>query len=233
MPPEPHTNGRMPVLGLGAGGHVGVVIECLTLADRYAVVGLLDGAASELGPNRHGVPLLGGDEELPRLRATGIVHAFIGVGTPRNTDPRILLWGRLKELGFEVVSAVHPTAIVSSLATCGEGVTILARAVVNPQARLGQNVLINTGAIVEHDCQIGDHAHIASGAVLAGGVQVERGAFVGAGACIRPGIVIGAGAVVGTGAVVVKNVAAGSVVVGNPARPMAKQKPLLSMRAAS
>lgn len=47
---------------------------------------------------------------------------------------------------------------------------------------------------------------------------VKKGASIGANATILPGIVIGEKAVVGAGAVVVKDVPAGAVVAGNPAR---------------
>ena len=48
--------------------------------------------------------------------------------------------------------------------------------------------------------------------------RVERGATIGAGAIILPGVTIGAFACVAAGAVVTRDVAAGRVVVGNPAR---------------
>jgi len=47
---------------------------------------------------------------------------------------------------------------------------------------------------------------------------VKRGASIGSGATILCGITIGENAVVGAGAVVTKDVAAGTTVVGNPAR---------------
>ena len=47
---------------------------------------------------------------------------------------------------------------------------------------------------------------------------VRRGASIGSGAIVMCGVEIGAGALVGAGAMVVRDVPAGSIVAGNPAR---------------
>jgi UDP-2-acetamido-3-amino-2,3-dideoxy-glucuronate N-acetyltransferase len=51
---------------------------------------------------------------------------------------------------------------------------------------------------------------------------VERGASLGSGAVVLGGVRIGAGAFVGAGAVVTHDVAPGEIVVGNPARVLAR-----------
>jgi len=54
--------------------------------------------------------------------------------------------------------------------------------------------------------------------------RVGAGASIGTGSTILCGVTIGAGAVVGAGSVVTRDVAAGEVVAGNPARPLPRGK---------
>lgn len=206
------------VIGLGAGGHAKVVIEILRLIGGYTLHGLLDKNPDLWHTGLFGLLVLGDDSTLADLYRQGITCAFIGLGSTGEVGPRRRLYELARENGFDVVTAIHPRAIVSSTVEAGNGPTIMAGAVINADAKLGNNVIINTGAIVEHDCVIGDHVHVATGARLASTVVVGTGAHVGAGATIRQSITIGENAIVGAGAVVVKDVDPGTVVVGVPAK---------------
>lgn len=53
---------------------------------------------------------------------------------------------------------------------------------------------------------------------ISGEVEIGRYVFIGAGAVILPNVKIGDGAIVSAGAVVNKDISAGSIVSGNPAR---------------
>ena len=203
------------VIGIGAGGHAKVVLDILRLMNEYRVVGLLDPGC--IGASVSGVPVLGGDELLPRLRADGVASAFLGVGGVGDNALRIRLFEKVQAAGFTFINAIHPASVLAPSIQLGQGITIMAGVIVNPDTRIGDNVIINTGAIVEHDCEIASHVHISPGAVLCGGVRVGIGAHVGAGATVRQYITVGERAVVGAGAVVVKDVPPGAVVVGVPA----------------
>ena len=220
----PGRDGLTPVIGLSAGGHAKVVIDILRLCGGYDLVGLLDPKAELWGSTVEGVPILGDDRLLGELVERGVRHAFVGVGSVGDPRPRQRLYQIACEEGLQLVSAIHPSAVVARSAVVGRGATVMAGAIVNPAARLGNNVIINTGAIVEHDCVIGDHSHVATGAHLAGSVQVGPGALIGLGASVRQGIRVGSGAVVGTGAAVVAHVADREVVAGVPARSLKRAR---------
>lgn len=208
------------LIGLGAGGHARVVMEAFQAMGGFEVIGLLDLRAELRGTRVGGVPVLGGDGELPRLRAEGVMDAFIGIGSVGDAGPRRRAFERARAAGFRIAGVVHPSAVLSPSALIGEGVQVLPGAVINAGARLGENIIVNTGAIVEHDCLIGSHAHIASGARLASTVTVGEGAHIGLGASVRQLARIGRDAIVGAGAVVVDDVPDGVTVVGVPARAL-------------
>jgi UDP-perosamine 4-acetyltransferase len=174
----------------GAGGHARVLIEAVRSEGRWIVAALTDPA---IQGDMLGVPVVGSDEVLSKLRAEGITAALVGIGSVDRPTLRVRLFERLVELGFVLPSVRHASAIVSPTVSLGDGTVVLAGAVVNAQSEIGRNVIINTAAVVEHDCRIGDHVHIAPRAVLGGDVTIEPQVHVGMGAVVLQGRTIGRG----------------------------------------
>lgn len=114
----------------------------------------------------------------------------------------------------------------------GDNVSIGTLSVVEHHVKIGNNVRIHTQAfvpeftILEDDVWIGPNVVVTNAKYpLSPGVKesllgptIRKGAKIGANATILPGITIGVNALVGAGSVVTKDVPAGAVVVGNPAR---------------
>lgn len=208
---------------LGAGGHARVVIDALQAIGVGVPHGVLDPDRARWDAQLLGVPILGGDELLPRLAREGVTHFVVGVGSVGDSRTRRRLFELAMRHGLIPLAVRHPSSVCSRWAKIGAGTVLLPASVVNAGAQVGVNVIVNTGAIVEHDCIIGDHAHVATGARLSGTVSIGEGAHVGAGATIRQHISVGADAVIGAGAVVIDDVESRTVVAGVPARVLQVQ----------
>ena len=203
------------VVIIGAGGHGKVVLDILLAEGKYKPVGFVDNNPSLIESYVCGLPILGPINALPRLRRQRIRHAIVAIGDNRQ---RLVHRGILEADGFELVSAIHPTAYVSRRANVGKGVVIAPGARVVVEAEIASLVIINTSAVVGHECEIGEAAHICTSAALAGRVRVGRCAFIGIGAHVIQCRSVGDFAVVGAGAAVIHDIPNYATAVGVPAR---------------
>src|SRR3990170_213058 len=99
---------------------------------------------------------------------------------------------------------------------------------IHPGATIGRRFFIDhgMGVVIGETAEIGDDCTLYHGVTLGGTTwnkgkrhpTLERGVVIGAGAKVLGPIVIGEGAKIGSNAVVVKNVPAGAVATGIPAR---------------
>lgn len=127
--------------------------------------------------------------------------------------------------GFSFFSVFAATCIIGDDVEIGEGAIFSDYSIVTANARIGIGFHCNIYSYVAHDCIVGDFVTLAPRVSLNGRIKVEDEVYIGSGATFLPGkpekfLTIGRGAVIGAGAVVTKDVEAGSVVVGAPARPL-------------
>ena len=121
----------------------------------------------------------------------------------------------------------------------GDSVSIWSNTIIDYGCRIGNRVKIHSNGYVAQYSVIEDDAFIAPGTIFANdkypvstelqGPHIKKGARIGINVTILPGVVIGENALIGAGSVVTKDVPAGAVVVGNPARVL-RQKEVIAKK---
>ena len=170
---------------LGSGGHAKILLEILE-KNKNIILGVCCPNLKSLNQKIwRDLPVLGDDNYLENVdrKSVKIVN---GVGYS-NTD-RKKIFNKIKRMGFNFKSIVHPEAIISKYARISEGSQVLAGAIIQTDSLIGINSIINTGAQIDHDCIIGNHCHIAPGCILCGHVTISDMVFLGCGSTVVPGV---------------------------------------------
>jgi acetyltransferase-like isoleucine patch superfamily enzyme len=122
--------------------------------------------------------------------------------------------------------------VVFTEAKIGANCNICANVLIENDVVIGNNVTIKSGVQLWDGVRIEDNVFIGPNATFTNDLMprskvypeqflqtvIKAGASIGANATILPGITIGENAMVGAGSVVTKDIPAGMVVIGNPAK---------------
>lgn len=142
---------------------------------------------------------------------SGAVLGDAGFGFERDAENRPL---RMIHLGGVHIGDHVQVGALTAVARGALGDTVLE-----------DYVKINNLCHVAHNCHIGWGTIIGACADLCGSLRIGRNCWIAPNCSIRQKLAIGDGAIVGMGAVVVKDVPAGAMVYGNPAKPAEPRQP--------
>ncbi|MGL5487911.1 MAG: acyltransferase [Shewanella sp.] len=129
-------------------------------------------------------------------------------------------------------SRVWQYSVILGGAKIGENCNICAHTLIENDVIIGHNVTIKSGVYIWDGTRIGNDVFIGPCVAFTNdkmprskvypqsflNITVHDNASIGANATLLPGITIGKFAMVGAGAVVTKDVPAGAIVIGNPAK---------------
>lgn len=199
---------------VGASGHGKVI------ADIAEQLGYTVNFYDDAYPNKIYIehwPIHGTCADLIALNNTNATlsnDVVVAIGNNEIRQQKIQL---LQQSSSNIITLIHPTAVISPYAAITQGTVVFAGAVINAFAKVGVGCIINTSAVVEHDCTIDNFTHICPNVALAGGVSVGTKSWVGIGSQVKQLITIGDNCIIGAGSTVVKNIPDNVTAFGSPA----------------
>lgn len=196
---------------IGASGH-GKVVADIALQCGYSTICFLDDDESvKFCMN---FPVVGKVEDAKQYADADF---FVAIG---NAHVRKRILEYLLNNKFNIVTLVHPMAVLANDVVVGQGTVIMAGTVINSGTVIGKGCIVNTGATIDHDNKIHNYVHISVGSHTAGTVSVGEFTWIGAGAVVSNNISIAMECMIGAGAVVIRDIPSKCTVVGNPAKPI-------------
>lgn len=167
-------------------------------------------------------------DESNNIHPTAIIYDNVVMGK-NNTIRAGAIIGGDGEIRGLAPDEFHGKVVIGDGNSINEYVTIHRPASADASTVIGDNNLIMAHSHIGHDAKVGSNCEIASGSIIGGHSIIEDDVKIKLGVTVRNRKKIGAGALVGLGSAVVADVAAGDIVVGNPAKPM--NGPKMTMKA--
>lgn len=203
-----------PLAIYGASWHGREVLQIAMDANVYIGQGCFLDDSEDSGEPRNldGLPILTGSF----LNDPTFIEAHRFIVTIGNNAARLRIGRHILNLGGEVITIVHPSALWWRGATVDVGSVIFPRAIMSVDAKVGQFCIVGKHATVGHGAVMGDGSNISDYCAMSGKVGSES--FMGLHAVCIPGVDIGERCTVGAGAVCTQSIPDGVTAVGVPAK---------------
>lgn len=196
---------------IGASGHGKVVADIAIKMNCWSCIEFLDD--NENIKDCLGFKVIGSVSEV-EFYSEG-ADIFVAIG---NNQIRGQISSRLESINLNLVSLIHPNAVIGKDVSINEGTVIMAGAVINSSTRIGRGCIINTSCCIDHDSLIDDFVHISPGANLAGSVTIGKSSWIGIGSTIINNVSICEDCIVGAGSLVLDSIKESGTYYGVPVK---------------
>jgi len=154
-----------------------------------------------------------GNTQLSQISIDGFYICAIG-----DVDIRENIYDKIKSMGGNFFTLIHPSVKISLSCSVGEGSIICPGAILTDNVKVGKNVIMNLNVMCGHDSEIDDHVVLSPMVNINGTVIIRRKVFIGSSAVVTPGTHIGENCKVSAGSVVYKYWGENMLLHGNPAK---------------
>jgi sugar O-acyltransferase (sialic acid O-acetyltransferase NeuD family) len=137
---------------------------------------------------------------------------------------KMLVYDRLKKLGYTMVKYISPLSNVFQNDVIGENNIVFPFCFIGLSAKIGNANIFWNGVNLDHNAIVGDGNFFASGCKTAGFVEIGNSCWLGLNSTIIQRMKIADETLVGAGAVVIGDTKPWTKYVGNPARAISEHK---------
>ena len=143
------------------------------------------------------------------IRSGTILYSDVVIGNQCQTGHNVMI----REKTFiGNHTAIGTSTVIEGNVTIGDNVSIQSQAFIPTNTKIGSNVFIGPNVVITND----KYPPTGIGGLV--GATIDDYAAIGANVTLLPGVTIGRAAVVAAGSVITRDVPAGMMAVGNPAR---------------
>lgn len=150
-------------------------------------------------------------EDVKNLYPPDNFEMFIAIGYKKRNSVREQKINAAKNLGYNLISYIHPSATIDNTATIGKSCMILENCVVQAFSEMKNGCIMWANATLCHDSIVEENCFICSNACINGFVTVKRNTFIGAGAIIRDKITINKNNLIGAGCTIQSDTEEGAI----------------------
>ena len=211
------------IILIGSSGHARVIIDIIEKVNLFSIAGFID-SFRKSGEETYNYPVLGSETDIPHLIAkhkiTGYIVAVGDNWTRKKMNDKVASL----DLGLNLISVIHPSAVIGKNVSIAEGTVIMAGVVINSDSSIGRGCLLNTSSSLDHDCRMEEYSSLAPHATTGGNVSIGAFSSVSLSACISNKLTIGKHTIIGAGSVVLENIPDLKLAFGTPAKVIRERK---------